>query len=1470
MTRLRVLLCLVIAFTSSTVGTGGSMSLGFLVQARAASASNPAPQAQIFNPGPANRTATGHAPSNRTDKLDSGQELTSLRTRTSRTLITRQGYEFYSYSHSINFLDSGVWKPIDTSLVPMAGGYRNKANSFELSMPSDLKAGPEQISMARDSVAYQLVGAAGQGVVSDSTATFSNALPGTTLVVISEADGVKENLVLASASAPANFEYTLKLSSGLSAQANEAGGITFLKNGQPVPFSFAAPTVVDAASAAGPVSLSLSSPTQVKLSVDGAWLSQASRRWPVTIDPTVTITYSGSSIVKTYTGASQDCYLKSSTPTTSQCNGTSLNVGYNGTGIERALLQFNISIPQDANVLESDLAVQLSATSSSAAAVELHPVTQAWTTGATWNAYDGTNAWTTAGGTYSNPATWTTTVGTATGTYHWYLTALTQTWVNGSATNDGVLLKAASETTSDELTFYSSESQHSSNWPVLKVIYQLGIGELPYYRMETQQLSDHLTIETNVSSGNLVAHLKLLDIKGTGVDNTFDLFWNVLSPSMWDFGRSWITNTAWDPYVDPKMGDGASFFGPSGWAFHFMQNADGTYATSGGIDATLTHNQDGTYTVTFHATGEKYNFTSNGLSMTSEVDRNGNAIRFAYDAHGALSSMTDSQGRVTTFGYVTGSYTNCGPPTASGFVNLITDPVGRKYQFTYDTNCDLTTYNDPNNRKTTFGYDSNLNLAKITDPLGNVTNLTYNSIFKVTSITRVTNLSNQTGYTTSYTYNPSNTVSTDPNSHQWTYYPDAKDRVVQETDPLGHQVNISYTGNSDVSQYVDGAGSTTSASYDINNNLTQVSPTATAQGRTPATIKTSFAAPGQPYLASSTTDSQGNCRAFAYDGAGNLVHVYDGQASPCDGLTGGTELTNTYQSEGGSCGGINKELCSVTDGNGHVTSYAYDSHGNLTTITPPSPLGATTIVPDSVSRVSSTTDGKGQRTTLSYDALDRVTQILYNGATTCSSSSVCTTQVYDADGNLASRTDASGTTTFTYDMQNRLIDKSLPDTSFACAGSSPLGITFAYDGVGNLTSYCDSGGSTAYSYDPADRVSGLAEPGGSCSGTVSLCTSFAYDGDNRPTWTTYPGGATMNLAYDPAGNLSSAIGKSSTGTVLTSFTYTFNLGTSDTRLAQTVAEADPVFTGTTTYTYDTHNRLAKASNTNTTLNYGYDAAGNRASDPGGTHTFNAANEITDSGYTFDANGNETAGPSSQSFSYNAQNQTTSATGGGTTLSGLTYAGLDESERTATNQGTFAAGQRGVTISKATGSSTYFIRDNIGGPVGERTPDGNHWYYLRDRLGSIVAVINGSGSTVANRYGYDPFGKPTYTTTTVANPFGFAGGFLDATGLVKFGTRYYDPKSGRWTQQDPVTGSILSSGSLNRYSYVACDPVNSTDPTGKWCQALINEAAWFLSQAYWMVELAGWYPLWSEQFMSEAGWFFAAAAWFWFWGVWWWC
>jgi RHS repeat-associated protein len=493
----------------------------------------------------------------------------------------------------------------------------------------------------------------------------------------------------------------------------------------------------------------------------------------------------------------------------------------------------------------------------------------------------------------------------------------------------------------------------------------------------------------------------------------------------------------------------------------------------------------------------------------------------------------------------------------------------------------------------------------------------------------------------------------------------------------------------------------------------------------------------------------------------------------------------------------------------------YDLNGNLVTMTPPAPMGQTQIVVDSLSRTTSITDGKGQKTTFGYDGLDRIVQILFNGATTCASSTTCTTLQWDTNGNLVSRTDATGTTTFSYDKLNRLTKKTLPASTSYCTGQG--GITTAYDSVGNLIQYCDSGGAVTFNYDSLNRITYLAEPGGSCSGTVSLCTTYSYDSDSRLVSLRYPGGATQSWTYDNAGHVTSIAGKASTGTVITSFVYSYTQGLTDVNAIVKKTENDALFNNlVTSYAYDSHGRLTQATQSYATgccssWTYGYDAAGNRTSAPDGNSTFNNANEITSSpgvtSYSFDANGSLTGSSTGGSLSYNPQNQTTAMNWGGTNLTGITYAGTGQTERTAAGSTSFASGSMGLTIATTAGGSAYFLRDSVGRLIGEKWTDGNHYYYLRDLIGSVVAVINGDGSIVPGRQVYDPFGNVIQSLgLSNYSPWGFAGGYTDATGFLKFGSRYYDPKTGRFTQPEPAALTP-------NYSYAKSNPVNFADPSG---------------------------------------------------------
>ena len=168
-----------------------------------------------------------------------------------------------------------------------------------------------------------------------------------------------------------------------------------------------------------------------------------------------------------------------------------------------------------------------------------------------------------------------------------------------------------------------------------------------------------------------------------------------------------------------------------------------TYSQSGGVWTAaefyreLSQNPDGSHTLTFPDT-TTWNFNLLDGSpqqgkIRSIVDRNGNTLRFQYDAQGRLTTITDTLDRDIQVAY-----------NADGFIESVTDFAGRQVRYEYYQNGDAggsfgdlksvtrpsvvgtPTGNDfPDGKTTTYTYttgfsddDLNHNLTTITDPKG--------------------------------------------------------------------------------------------------------------------------------------------------------------------------------------------------------------------------------------------------------------------------------------------------------------------------------------------------------------------------------------------------------------------------------------------------------------------------------------------------------------------------------------------------------------------------------------------------------------------------------------------------------------------------------------------------------------------------------------------------------------------------------
>jgi RHS repeat-associated protein len=1393
--------------------SAASLATSFPAVTSAAVASTPA---HAFVPGP---IAAGSRTSGAGKAATTQHEVLSRRGRNTRTFTTAAGFSTEIYGGSINYQDSqGTWQPINDTLVTVAQpgvARQNQANSYRASLPPSL-SGPVTFSVGTAAVQVTLEGGGGTLASSGSVATYAHALSGADLTLAAEPDALKESIVLQSAAAPSTFTYDLQLSPGLTATLDPGGGVNFADSSGALKFSMLAPFMSDSSGTASAVSravtLQLSprgSTTLLTISADRTWLGSPLRRYPVTIDPTISVTLA-------YYGG-RDCYIQNTTPTTSYCSsagfaGTSDLVGYDGVNVDRSL--FNVGVEKgggfstyipDSNILDAHFAFTLnSSSSSSPVPVSIYPITQKWsglTPGhtATWNTTDGSTPWTTPGGTVGAVLN-TQNVGPAVGQYEWgNLTQTIQSWVNGSVTDRGILIRAANESSVGLLQFNNGNA--ASGEPHLLVEWNNWNGQQRFFGYERQQLSDRMDLAVNDANGNLVLHSNDLVIKGTGLDLHLDRYYNSLSGETSHLGQGWTMAPGCDVFVEMDK-DGISYEAPDGYAVLMRNNGSGIY-TAPGMDADLVINQDGTYSLTFHSNGTKFSFQSGGC-LQSVQDKNNNLLSLSYGGtQDDLQTITDTQGRATSFTYTTAN--------GADVLQQIQDPAGRQLSYGYDANGNVNQYTDPMNQLTKYGYNSLEQVNQITDPNGNVTNITYSPTFpyQVTLISRQNSACSGGACTLGFTYNTGqgtcdasvsgdsvfgNTVVTDGNGNQTTRCFDNQGRVIQSVDAKGQKQASSYTSDNNVQTYADAANpsSPTQFGYDpTTNNLTSATlPT----GANAIWGYQKNASTDPKYFADNYTDPQGNLYNYSYDSTTNpypnLHQVQQGGSGP--------KWQATYNTNG--------TVATNTDANNHVTSYVYYSTSDPILgersqlkqinfpVVSPHPLIPVSFTYDGLSRVATRTDAQGTQT-YSYDALDRILQILYGGATTCTPAvGNCISYQYDADGNVNQLTDNTGVTVFTYDAMNRQKTKVLPGTGGT--------ITYGYDNESNLTSLQDLGGTVTYGYDTVNELNKLTEP------NLNV-TTFDYNAGYMRLDTKYPNGVWECMSYDNSERLVTikAVRPNpdcrTASATLNSFTYTYLNGTKDIALRSSVTDVTGV---KTTYGYDALNQLHTASASSGSFTYGYDNNGNLTNDNGVTQVYNAVNELTSAGsttYIYGGNGNEASSSSGWSFGYNTKNQTSSVTAPGQTAVGMSYTGGSQSERVSAGTSSYSYNVLGLGSQTAGTTSTYFSRDNRGSVTEERVGSSNY-YYLFDGLGSVVGLADASG-TLQNTYGYGPYGTTT-SAGSVSNPLGFASGVRDPSGLVKFGMRFYTPWVGQWTQQDSVPAA-------NRYAYVNGDPVNYSDPTG---------------------------------------------------------
>ncbi len=776
-----------------------------------------------------------------------------------------------------------------------------------------------------------------------------------------------------------------------------------------------------------------------------------------------------------------------------------------------------------------------------------------------------------------------------------------------------------------------------------------------------------------------------------------------------------------------------------------------------------------------------------GLSLMSVTNGTGPAAAttsYGYDKQSLVTSVTDPDGHVTLYRY-----------DRAGFLLSSTDPLGRTTRYRYNKFGEVTAQILPSGATSHSWYDGHGNLVKSQDAVGNVTTYTLDQtdpglISKVYSPgAEVTTFTYDAyGNVASTTTSPSVGV-TDTSRYAYDadgnltceVSPDAVVRHIKCPAPPvscpvygGHVLGTSsYALNcdGDVVASTDPAGDVTRYSYDPDGDL------------------------------AATTSPTGTVTSYSYNPAGQTTQV---------AVNAKVTTTTSYDAAG--------DISTQSNAAGDVTRYQYDSLGHLVAMT--DPLGKqTTYHYDPAGNLLRTVAAGGQQTYYTYDASGELTAIAYSA-----SAVPAIGYAYTPDGQQSEITDSAGTTSYTYDGDERL----LTATSTTSAGLTTK-YSYAYDAaMNNVTLTYPNGRTVTDHYDDAGQLSKVTD-------WLGNTTQFSYDASGNLTYQHVPGGVDANygptsITIKNAEHTLAIFGYTRNQTGLISDSASFGVPDSSSQVVK--------------YGYTARGQLATESG----LTFGYDAAGNLTSSSSGggfDQTYNPAGELSTRtssqatiSYAYDDNGNLTsAAPTSgqpTTLSYNQANLLASYNAPGNSAS-YSYdgTGLLASETHAGNLTNFVWDQGQATpFLLATSSSptadpstpspspsaspsapasapgyTSYIYGPNGQPI-EQVTGNRPTFLISDQQGSVRLITNLVGHVI-EKISYGPYGTVAGRSGSDSSALGYDGQYTDpATGFVYLRARYYNPQTAQFLTRDP---DIVLSGAP--YSYAGDDPVNASDLTG---------------------------------------------------------
>ena len=770
----------------------------------------------------------------------------------------------------------------------------------------------------------------------------------------------------------------------------------------------------------------------------------------------------------------------------------------------------------------------------------------------------------------------------------------------------------------------------------------------------------------------------------------------------------------------------------------------------------------------------------------------------------------------------------------------VSDAVSANTVYTYDKNGYVTSITE-NGLTTFYTNDTYGKMLKKQNPDGTVLQYTYTNDGLLSTVT------DQDGNTESYVYDKAGnlTEQTDALGNRITYAYDIHGRLIRQTDARGNSESYAYDAAGNCIKRTDAMGTVTEMTYDMAGRMTEQS-VLTKAGK--ITNRYTYDAAGNILT---TTDAEGSRTVYRYDDYGNCIsktdcmgnvteYVYDA----LNRLTGTSDAAGkeayTYDAQNNLI--RHRTAC----GSGQETEYLYTYTQDGMLKESKDPLqGISSIAYNRNRQIASVTDPLGNETAYQYDSAGRIsrvrtaadtqTEYTYNAQGLLASEKTAdakTDYTYDALGRILTKVDALGRVTYTYDANSNItkvteqqngrtttIKRSFDALNRVTSVTDANGktVSYSYDELGNRISLTYPGGEIVrYSYDKCGDLLTVTEPDGSVN-------TYTYDKKGRCTGLKRADGTEESYSYDKADRLSAQTDKNADGSLLHSYTYTYDGAGNIIKIGGTADTA----AGHAVMTYDRDNRLATYNGEKVT----YDERGNMLHGPlngeMGDYTYDCRNRLIE---TKAADGTVTA------YTYDAENTRLTEETENTRHTFVT-----DKETTYSQLLTETISEKHLLTYKETATITYtygngLISDSRKEAKGSNT---EKRYYHYNHIGSTTAITDADGdllySFTYGTYGeltgiYDADGEQAEDTAAVIQAenlrFLYNGRYgveTGANGLYYMRARYYNPQIKRFINRDIIDGSITDSQSLNKYSYVQGNPVNLIDPFGLCAQDYFSRA-----------------------------------------------